>query len=340
MTNLKNPNPQACVVVPSSEHALNIDVPGLSRADTVEFTNRHESWHCLDSKYNLRHLDMSKMEGINGHTLASQVNNRTAMEMWATLSRKETLADVGAAGDMIRSGKGLDILDKVANWRAASAKEDPQHVSTLPLLGLKAEIERIGLDNFRKLSDADAQKLYFRVTDECGMTAKGLQTAIRFDDVDDAGKQAYRAQAKTDSDVFKGVALHHYMATSKADPPVAALQGADKDVAKQLDAWNADKLLDDKAFEIGKKITPQTIIAAYNNLQAGLHAQMKADPDNKLYPLQATKLQQAFLTHSRELDYVEANAARGVDIVKTEPALKAFVSPPQKNPATSAPVSG
>jgi hypothetical protein len=339
LTNLSNPDPQACVVVPSSERSPDIDIKGLSRADTVEFTNRHESWHCLDGKYNLRHLDPKKVEAVRKGTLGSQINDRTALEIYATVYRKEALADTGALGDMIRAGKGLDIIDKVADWRAEDPK-DLQHLSSPVLKGLKAKIGEIGLDNFRKMSDADAQKLYFEVTDKWGMTGKSLQTGLRFETAKGSERQGYLDRFGKDQDVTRALLLETYVAKARPNSPAASLIAADTALAGQLKSWDADRLLDDKAFEIGKKITPQTIITAYNQLQGDLHDKMTTDPDNKLYPLQATKLQQAFLTHARELDYVGANAARGVDIVKTEAALKSFAEPAKKNAAAGAPASG
>jgi hypothetical protein len=133
--------------------------------------------------------------------------------------------------------------------------------------------------------------------------------------------------------------MYYCMSQAKAPEAVTGLNGADQALAGQLKAWDADKALDDKAFEIGKKITPQTIIAGYNKMQEDLHEKMKADPDNKLYPLQSAKLQQAFLNHARNLDYVSVNAARGVDIVKAEPALRSFAESPKKN-AAGAPAGG
>jgi hypothetical protein len=327
IANLKNPQAQACVVVPSSEHALAVDIKGFSRAETVDFTNRHESWHCLDSKYNLRHVDPKKVDRIREGSLISQVNDRTAMDIYATLSRKESIADAGAAGDMIRAGKGLDVLDKLAGWRAETPK-DLQHLSSPVLLGLRAKIEEVGLDNFRRMSDADAQKIYFEVTDKYGMTEKSLQTAIRFSTSKGADRQGYIERAKTDMETAKGLALVVYLTQAQPQQSSADLSGADRVLAEQLKKWDADKLLDDKAFEMSKKITPETIIKAYNVMQEDLHRKMKEHPENKLYPLQATKLQQAFLTHARELDYVDANASRGIDIVKAEPSLRAFAESP------------
>jgi hypothetical protein len=339
-TNLKDPRAEACVVIPSSERSPNVDITGLSRADQVDFTNRHESYHCLDSKYNLRHLAPEKVEAVKKGSLISQVNDRTAMEIYATVTRKESVADTGAAGDMIRNGKGLDLLDKLADWRAEDARTDLQHLSSPVLKGLKAKIEEMGLENFRKLSDKDAQKLYFQVTDDYGMTAKSLQTAIRFSLAKGADRQAYIERAKTDPDVAKALVLMTYMVQPHPQHPAAALGAAGEALATQLKNWDADKLLDDKAFEMGRKITPQTIIRAYNQMQEDLHQKMKAEPDNQLYPLQSTKLQQAFLTHARELDYVAANQSRGVDITRAEPTLKAFAESPQKKPSVTVPAGG
>jgi hypothetical protein len=322
ITNLKNPIAQACVVVPSSEHALEVDIKGLSRAETVEFTNRHESWHCLDGKYTLRHLDPAKLEAVKSGSLVSQLGDPTALEAYATLYKKESLADVGALGDMIRAGKSPDIIDKVIAWRNSDPK-DLQHLSSPVLQGFKAQIEQMGLENFRRLPDAEAQKMYFDTVDLCGMTAKSLDTSIRYATAPRAQREKYHRDAETDLDAARAIALLSHIKAPPKDVQ-KPLSAAEKKVAQQLKSFHPGTLLDNKAFELGGKITPATLADAYDDLQEGLRAKMQAEPNNKLWQAQATALQQEFLTHARTADFVALNAARGVDIVRVDAALKDF----------------
>ncbi|MEZ0259562.1 MAG: hypothetical protein ACAH80_01045 [Alphaproteobacteria bacterium] len=322
ITNLHNMTSQACVVVPSSEHALDVEIKGLSRAETVEFTNRHESWHCLDSKYNLRHIDPAQLEAIKEGSLRSHLGNTAAFETYATFYKKEALADVGAAGDMIRAGKGLDLIDKTIAWRNEDPK-DLQHLTSPVLKGFKHAIEQMGVENFRRLSDADAQKMYFDTVDLCAMTAKSLDITVRFATAPPAQRQKWAKDAETDLDAARALGLlsHIKPAAPAGEKPLTA---AEKTVARQLKSFKPGKLLDDKAFELSGKITPATLADAYDDLQEGLRKKMAAEPANKLWQAQATALQQEFLNHARGADFVQLNADRGVDIVQRDASLKDF----------------
>lgn len=322
ITNLNNMTAQACVVVPSSEHALDVDIKGLSRAETVEFTNRHESWHCLDTKYNLRHIDPAQLEAIKEGSLRSHLGNTAAFETYATFYKKEALADVAAAGDLIRAGKGVDLLDKLIDWRNEDPK-DLQHLTSPVLKGFRHAIEQMGVDNFRRLSDAEAQKMYFDTVDLCAMTAKSLDITVRWATAPQAQRQKWAKDAETDLDAARALGLLSHIKPQKpeGDKPLTA---AEKAVAKQLKSFKPGKLLDNKAFELSGKITPATLADAYDDLQEGLRRKMAAEPANKLWPAQATALQQEFLNHARNADFVQLNADRGVDIVRQEASLKDF----------------
>lgn len=330
ITNLKNPKAQACIVVPSSEHALDINIPGLSRQEQVNFTNRHESWHCLDCRYNLRHLDPAAVAAVRKGTLAQHLKNPVALEIFTVLYKKEALADAGAVGDMIRKENArLSLIDRISDWRA-SDPQDLQHLSVPVLRGLREKINEIGLENFRKLSDAEAERIYMEVTDSHGMTRQSLETILRVAVAKPADRAGLAARAQRSEDGLKALEMLGYMLSPAANVP--SQPPPDPRVATQLNGWDPHRLLDDEAFRQSRKITPETIIRAYAKLQEDLRGKMKAEPSNPLYPAQATKLQQAFLVHARALDFVAVNAERGVDIVKTEAELRRF-APPVKKPA-------
>jgi hypothetical protein len=182
----------------------------------------------------------------------------------------------------------------------------------------------MGVENFRKLSDAEAQKMYFDTVDLCGMTAKSLDTTVRFATAPEAQRRKWVKEAETDLDAARAIGLLSHI---KPQPKAAEkpLTAAEKAVARQLKAFNPGKLLDDKAFELRGKITPATLADAYDDLQEVLRKKMAAEPANKLWQAQATALQQEFLTHARTADFVQLNSDRGVDIVRREASLKEFL---------------
>ena len=79
--------------------------------------------------------------------------------------KSELLADVGAVGDMIRDGHGLEVLDAVEKWRALRAAEDETHGSTPALWALRRHIQRTGIDEFRRMDDGAAERLYEHIVE-------------------------------------------------------------------------------------------------------------------------------------------------------------------------------
>jgi hypothetical protein len=96
------------------------------------------------------------------------------------------------------------------------------------------------------------------------------------------------------------------------------LTAAEQIAAEQVRNYKAEDMLQDRAFKDAKKITPATLVKAYGELQDDLRRKMEQDPGNPLYQAQAVKLQESFVHVTNSLDYVEANAKRGVDIMKKE----------------------
>ncbi|HYD17291.1 MAG TPA: hypothetical protein VEF76_02290 [Patescibacteria group bacterium] len=331
--NMQREAPQACVIVPSSDHAVVTgNITGLTGPQQIEFTNRHEGWHCKDSKYNLRHLSRAEVEGLPANlTSALLATNAVAAEVYAVTYRKEALADAGAVGDMIRGGRyGIELIDVISGWRNRSPQDTP-HLSTPVLLGLKQRIMEMGLDAFRRLDDKAAEALYIDVTDTFGMTARSLRLNLQLDSGTPEQRRQIADAAATDNDAARAVLLYRFYKNVAAVTPPPPLSAQEQALAGQLRAYNAAQLLEDKAFALGGKITPQTMVAAYGVLQEELRAHTRREPANPLYPAQATKLQESFLWRVQGMDYVAANARRGVDIVAVEPVLRSL------HPALSSP---
>lgn len=327
-TNAGNGGLQACVVAPSSDHALmeEANITGLSQRGRTTFLNRHEAYHCLDDQFTLRNVDKEELAKLKPGDLTAMAGNRAVCDVIAIQSQKEAFADVGAVGDMIRrDGYDLRLLDSVSDWRK-DRPADIIHLSTPVLQGMKKEIEEMGgIAKFREMDDAKAKEFYYNVVDKYGITGKGFQAALKYETGNKLQKLGYQIEALGDSEIRRGLQLRDYVNRTPGQSAPSAPSEAELEQVKKYDAQAA---LEERAFRIGHKVTPVTMAQAYTQLQEDLRAQMRAHPESHLYAEQMTKLQQTFTTNVKTMDYVEANSRVGVDIVKAEPALAAFSGKP------------
>ena len=330
LMNTKPAGSDACVIIPSSDHALQVDIKGLTTTEQINFANRHEGWHCLDAAFTLRHLPEAKIKAVLKGTLEAQVDDPVAMEIYANNYRKESLADIGAIGDMIRQdGYDLSLVDKVSAWRKRYPT-DVMHLSAPVLAGFKAKVEAMGINAFRAMNDDQAKDFYIETTIQYGMSAKSLAANVRLE-VADLGEQLRFGQAaKTDPEIAKAIDFLAYYYRRHDDPGPGPLTPAEQQVMAQLRQWNAVQALEDKAVALSGKITPVTLVQAYGALQESFHMQLQNQPGNVLLAAQMTKLQQSFIYHVQDCDYVDRNHRHGIDLTAVEPLVKGMAAKPLK----------
>lgn len=314
-----------CVLIPTSDFALQGRVPQLTVEEDREYTNRHESWHCMDYGRHLRVFSDRDISAVDEETLAASVKNKTHLRIFAIKYNKEAFADVAALGDMVRAGHGMDIIDKIIEWRSART-QDLGHRSMPVLEALKKDINAIGLENFRAMTDEHAHSVYYTVMEEHGMTAKNLEVALKYAHAGGKHKAKFDRAAQRNPEVANGIVFSQYLYPTEEteDAPEAPETEAEKALADSVAAWPALDILKGQAFRDSGKITPGTLIRAYETLLDGMRVQMKENPADPLPDLRMTKLQQVFIDSLTTIDYVAANDAVGVDIVKAEPALQKF----------------
>ncbi len=328
MMNTRRTGTDACVIIPSSDHALQVDIKGLTPTEQVTFANRHEGWHCLDAAFTLRHLPPAKIKAVLAGRLDAQVDDPIAMEIFANNYRKESLADIGAIGDMIRQdGYGLDLADKITSWRKRYPT-DVMHLSAPVVAGFKARVEAMGLPAFRAMSDDQARDFYIETTVQYGMSAKSLAAGVRLEIADLGAQLRFGQQARTDPEIAKAIDFlaYYYRRTDDAGP--GPLTPAEQQVMTQLRQWNAVEALEEKAVALGGKITPVTLVQAYGALQDDFHLRLQSQPGNVLLAAQMTKLQQSFIYHVQDCDYVDRNNRRGIDLTAVEPLVKGMKARP------------
>lgn len=333
--NMIGASPAACILVPASDHVTEYEIEGLTREQKLLVANGHEARHCLDNKYNFRHIDMQDVrDALNSP--APNIFFPAWREYTSIRYKKEGVADAGIAGDMMRQhGMGMEIIDKLITWRTPQ-KGDIVHMTVPVLEELRDRINQMGgLDAFRALSDQEADALYFEVTDKRSPTAKTFEHLMYIGLA--AGNPGHEEQLDmlmgSDLDYVKAVEFLRYfepteeeLAAAEAEPEdePKPLTEAEREIFRQVVGYRAGQALQDKAFELGGKITPATLISAYSALQDGLSAQQAAEPGNPVPALRMSKLQQVFIHDVQNTDYVQANKDRGVDIVAVEPSLSNF----------------
>jgi hypothetical protein len=334
--NYRSETQEPCVIVPSSDHAMTHDIAGLNPLEERDFINRHEGWHCLDTRYHYRGLPETATELAESGDFKEIAKDPDALKAYSIRYRKEAFADLGATGDMIRAGYGPELLDHIITWRKRGA-EDVMHRSIPVLEAFKAKITEMGVGNFRALSPEAARDLYYSLADTHGMSAQSLAINLRLQQAPEQRKEIVM-QAIASQEGRKALAFEPYMGPInwKDDgPSTQPLTAGEKAAVEQLAKWNPSALLQQTAAGRAGKITPLTLIDAYDALQGGLRAQMKADPDNPLYPLLMTRLRETLTKDVRGLDYVAANQAFGINIVAIEPALADFRPAPATVPSSA-----
>ncbi|MDE1153426.1 MAG: hypothetical protein PW788_12890 [Micavibrio sp.] len=318
---------QACVVVPSSDY-MPIVIPGITAAERVDFTNRHEGWHCLDTRYLLQGLNLKgATENI---TTAEVLASPDLLKGMSLTTRKESLADVGAVGDMIRQeGKGLEFLDAIRDWRRGQAR-DVSHMSVLVLQGLRDAITGMGgVEAFRAMDEKKMEDFYFAINERYGMQPKAYEYALRLDAASESMRGSLTRAFGGTQEFDKAVAFRALYTQPQAAGPAFTdkLTPQEQATLRTVTAFDARKKLEDEAFKANGKITPATLIAAYGRMQGRFQEELARNPDNTTTPALMGKLQGVFVQDLTHIDYLATNAKRGVNLVNVEPSLAAFRTP-------------
>ena len=322
------------VMAPSSDNIGPNRVPGMSYADNMEFINRHETWHIKDSWYDLSHLDRETVATVRGGFASNYIaNSDEAQEAFSLISRKEAISDISAIGDMMRDRKAnsYQVLNQVIDWRQ-SRTEDDTHTSVPVLKGMKAEIEKMGFGNFMKMTEDQVHTFYHDVTEKYGMSPEAVADAANYAEASREDRKQMLAEKGSDPEMKKAMEFLSHQKSASSDETFRH----EDDIKKKIDAYEPKQALLDRAFEIGTKITPETIILAHHEMADALfHQATDADvaarrlgqTPNPLYRLEMAKLQETFVEVVQQTDYVEANRKRGVVIEEVEPALEKLAAP-------------
>lgn len=267
----------------------------------------------------------------------SDDENRAALRDWkVNYNVMENLMTAGAA---VHDGADMKTLDDAIT-------KAPDDKTKTALSTLRDQINEIGLERFRNLSEEDAEKVgkalkdsgaapvdiggnaaaYWRATaDERN---EGLAEAAKYKAAMPGAFDMMKPYGEPPTDAEKAA-----LAKQPYQPP-KPLTPEEQQVVTDLGKWDANQMLLDRSFKKEGKITPETLIHAYAKMQDDLRHELKEHPDDPLLRAKVTKLQQSFITAVKETDYVAENADRGVNIFDKEPKLVEYLKKQQTAEAT------
>lgn len=322
---------QSRIIVPISNFMLSFYIPGLSRQEIVEFTNRHEGWHATDYVNSDADIDYDSLRANPPVTVQDMINNVEYMKMAAYNYNSEVYADVGAAGDMVRAGHGLDLIQNVSDWRALHP-DDPRHMSPPVLTELQNRIEKMGIDRFRALDERQTAALYDSVMQDAGMNARRMTLAYEFLALEKEERLAYVVMHQNDPEFSRAYAFARrfiaYHDEDETAPQVRITQQVPPDIQKVMDevcGWDAQAALEKEAIRTDGMITRVSMAKAYLSMMQDFDEKLTAaqtPPERVGASLHMSRLKSTYLRVMEEPNLVLANMRHGIDLLDKDPSLK------------------
>lgn len=286
----------ACLVI-SSETLPSLLVEGFTRDQMVRFTNRHEFQHCTDPHFKMAEtpkdvdLEKERKDLEKGHF------SHFALQSAAETMRHETLADLGAVGDMIaKDGDSIDIIDTLADFRQKMLgnRLDIGHYSSPGLKALRAQIEDMGIDTFRALPQDKREEMYQRITAETSPSPFALRAFVAIITEKTSLGRAER-KARSDAEDAMGVEIYHAFKegarrhTSQFSPRTLAFMHQEN----ILDYDAQEELLSRARDEQGR-VTPQSLTRARSGILDDLLSRMDEKPNDPSSAAKSVKLRETY----------------------------------------------
>lgn len=322
---------QARIIVPISDFMLSLHIPGLSRQEMVEFTNRHEGWHAIDYVHSDDDVNYDSLRANPPVTVQDMINNVEYMKSAAYHYNSEVYADVGAAGDMVRAGKGLDLIDNVIDWRALHP-DDPRHMSPPVLTELKKCIEKMGLDAFRALDETQTTAVYDSVMQSAGMNVRRLQLAYEFMALEKEDRLSYLVLHQNDPEFSRAYAFaRRFIAYHDNDNPEAEVKTVQKvpvDIQAAIDSvgnWDARTALEKEAIRTDGMVTRVSMAKAYLTMMQDFDEKLNqaTTPAERISAgLHMSRLKSVYINVMEDINLVVTNMRYGIDMLEKDPSLK------------------
>jgi hypothetical protein len=336
--------PNVCVIVPPSAYYPSIlQIPGMTREQNLEFINLHESAHCRDTQNKFAGLDKAQIENFDTDKPETAIGNKDRLTALSIVNRQEAYADVSSIITMVRKGADPKIIDGLIEWRKDTG--DVDHMSIAALQDLKRTIDTMGVKELRRMDDDKANELANTIAARNSPEPAVVEKIIQYTTGTAAERRDMLVLQRDNPDMQKAVEyLKAYNLpppkdpTAKPTPPPAftPLPPAEQAVFEQVRLYDAQQILQDRAFKDDKKITPETLIKAYRQEQKELMRELERKPGDPATQAKLEKLDESLVSITQSLDYIAVNAARGVDITKDR-SLRDVDLPPLVKPAEGTP---
>jgi hypothetical protein len=364
-------------IVPIAPHALPYNIKGLTVEENVEFANKHEAWHCIDFLMNISEQLFKKLPDAQAKNERQAIFCTGDRQSLIISHSREAFADIAALGDMIREGKNPEIIDAVIAWRISYSEDSPSiaedvgHLTPLALQALKKEINKMGLEAFRDLSEDEARQIYMDIVADEGLSPRLLRKYTGYeknnpqnvkeidtglDKLDKAAETAvkaykgfrrlmYKAESLVNGETRDMFKLRKLMSGRKPTNYLPMTEQQEEEINQLTTDWNAQTVLYDRSMKDYGKITPISLIQTYCTLQDEMLQAIGEDTSIVNYMATATKmaeLQREFINKLDTEDYLLLNAEKGVDLFKTEFCLSPFSpkAPPNRIPNVTVSVPG
>jgi hypothetical protein len=291
------------IIVPMAYDAHDLQrmsLAGFNHQERVKIVTMHEAWHAIDTRYHLHGIEDSAGT-FNASDARAMLDSKNALDILTVMHKKECFADVATLGEMIFRGHDTSILPRLSAVRDA---DDIVHQTAPVIDGLSRQLDKTGLDAFRRMPESARIDLYYAVTEKHAMQKEDFTTLYLYctADRDDQVEIAREPQNAKAIDLLQR--MQHKAAIPTTRSP---------DIARQIDAWNALEEMTSRAWKHNGVVTPESIIGAFGRMQDELWRQSIADPGNDLYPEMMTKMKKTLYDNLTTLDYAAINQSRGVN---------------------------
>jgi len=285
---------QADTLPPAGQNRL---IAELGPETLALIINKHEGWHCKDRHdpsegvYLERYAPLNKNGVFDAQGVATVLKAPYFIETVADAARREALGDVGGLGDAIREdGYGPELIDAfIRDFRGPQkTSSGPEHFTAESLSALKTFIAKVGLEQFRALSDDAAADVYNNIAENNGLAQpKSMRGFIAYAYGTPADHK--RAEHDKDSLVKKGVAIAKRAEAHNGDAPPTP-----GDAFARVGNISPLQALKTRTLQEHGRLDPDTISASYQAMQEDLRARMRQGHDPAANQLLAVRLRTAF----------------------------------------------
>lgn len=287
-----------CVILAAGHEIHGARVGEFKPAEAALYANRHEFWHCMD-----KFMD-AQLHDFNSASMHEAYGKSYTI-------RRETFADVAAAGDLIAlDGMNADyVISNIALFRMENAADDPLHFSAPALEALGSAVNAIGGASVLGAMSPEARKeFYARVTLEntlSGPEIMMLDAAPAPDAAKEEHARYYENIRKSPGMQFLARTYHQYYSAEAAarfeslSSPETAPAPMSAEERTTVETWDAEKVLVAKAAEIAGSDADADAVALAR-ARAGLLNELRRSQtgpevrQSQFLPAMEAKLESAF----------------------------------------------